>query len=99
MSFQTRPCSPCCGARPGQETEWGLPRLAPPLWLPAAEGWWGPWAGLQAEVSVSRELIWAGNSGAGRYSDCLVEELGEPSQGLGGCCPCTRMCGGLGVRV
>lgn len=34
------------------------------LWLLAGEGWPGPlsWAGLQAEVRVSCELIWAGCS-------------------------------------
>lgn len=50
------------------------PGPSPGLWLLATEGCWGLWAGLQAEVSVSCELIWTGNSRAG----CLVEELGGP---------------------
>lgn len=55
------------------------PGPSPVLWLLATEGCWGPWAGLQAEVSVSCELIWTGNSRAG----CLVEELGGHPRGWG----------------
>ena len=35
---------------------------SPLLWLLASEDWPGHWAGLQAEVIVSHELIWAGSS-------------------------------------
>lgn len=76
------------------------PGSSPLLWLQATKDWWGPWAGLQAEVSVSCELIWARNSldRAGCYSGCLGT---HPRGGAGrGAATCTHICvGGCETHV
>lgn len=65
--------------------ESALPGPSSVFWWLASEDWLDRWAGLQAEVRVSCELIWAWNSQRAWLLLCgHEEELGETSRGQGG---------------
>lgn len=68
-------------------------------WLLASEDWPGYWAGLQAEVSVSCELIWLG--APSRPAAALAAYGGAKGAipGQGGCCMCAHTCAWVGVSV